>query len=310
MTQSVREPVSGDPVTERHDILEEVSHLIGSLQRHPDPTVGEQVTALLDRIDFIHRSALTHLFNAIQGMGGETAINRLTADPAIRLLLMSYDLLAVDRRIMTEEALDAVRGHLHAHGVHVELLDVAGGEVFVQLHGVDESDLSPDAVRRDIEAALGDGPIGFQVLTIGKPPAHSAVQIVQLEGRRPLRRPVYRPTIRSDDLPSGETCGVEVDAELILLANVAGVVYAVANHCGESPLPLEFSTLDGATLTCSWHGCRYDVRTGERLDDTDGDRLRVYPVRVEEGNVQVAIGVESVSDQNASASASHAPRGA
>ena len=61
---------------------------------------------------------------AIQSMAGDAFVNRLTGDPAIRLLLMSYDLLAVDRRTLAEEALDAVRGHLHAHGVDVELVEV------------------------------------------------------------------------------------------------------------------------------------------------------------------------------------------
>ena len=41
-------------------------------------------------------------------MAGDAFLNRLAADPAIRLLLMSYELLAVDRRLLAEEALDAV----------------------------------------------------------------------------------------------------------------------------------------------------------------------------------------------------------
>ena len=68
-------------------------------------------------------------------MAGDAFINRLAADPAIRLLLMSYDLLAVDRRLLAEEALDTVRGHLHDHGIDVELSEVVGGAVYVKLHG-------------------------------------------------------------------------------------------------------------------------------------------------------------------------------
>lgn len=106
------------------DLLDEIANIIDSLEGHPDPEVHEKVTALLGGIDAVHRTALTHLFSAIVGMGGDQFMDRLTADPAIRLLFMSYDLLAVDRRINAEEALDAVRGHLHSHGVDVELLDV------------------------------------------------------------------------------------------------------------------------------------------------------------------------------------------
>ncbi len=283
-----------EPVVEREDILDNVSRLIAMLQQHPDPAVGEQVNALLGGIDAVHRTALTHLFNAVQSMGGETAITQLTADPAIRLLLMSYDLLAVDRRLMTEEALDAVRGHLHAHGIDIELLDVVGSEVFVKLHGVDGSALTVEAVRRDLEAALREGPIGFQLLTIGDREQNKQPELIQLAGRRPLSRPVYHSVSRIDDLAPGEMRGVDISGDSILVANVAGDVYAVANHCGESPLPLEFSTLDGSTLVCSWHGCQYDLRTGARIDQPGEGRLRVYPVRVESGDVQIAVSVEPV----------------
>ena len=97
-------------------------------------------------------------------MGGDAFVNRLMADPAIRILLMSYDLVAVDRRLAAEEALDAVRGHLHAHGIDVEILEVVGGVVYVRLHVMHGATMREDAVLRDIEEALHAGFIGFQEL--------------------------------------------------------------------------------------------------------------------------------------------------
>ena len=79
---------------------------------------------------------LSHLMDVIRGMGGDAFVNRLIGDPAIRMLLMSYDLVPVDRRLMAEEALDMVRGHLHSHGVDVEILEVVGGVVYVRIHGL------------------------------------------------------------------------------------------------------------------------------------------------------------------------------
>jgi len=86
----------------------------------------------------VHRTGLTRMLTAIQGMAGEAFINRLVGDPAIRFLLMSYELLAVDRRIMAEEVLDSVRGSLHQEGVDVEIVEVVGGVVYVRLHGAEE----------------------------------------------------------------------------------------------------------------------------------------------------------------------------
>lgn len=286
---------AGETIEQRQDILDEVSRVIAALESHPDRDVREHLEVLLGGIDAVHRVALTHLFNAIKSMGGDAFINKLTTDPAIRMLLMSYDLLAVDRRLTAEEALDEVRGHLHAHGIDIELLDVAGSEVFVRLHGLDGTPLSEEAVRRDIESALREGLIGFQVLVVGERHQQKPADLIQLGGLRRAQRPVYRTVLSADELPPGEMKSVDVDGDSILIANIEdGGVFAVANHCGESPLPLEYSALSGAVLVCSWHGCRYDLRSGARIDGRGEERLRVYPVRVSAGEIQIAVTVEPI----------------
>ncbi|MDQ3809872.1 MAG: Rieske 2Fe-2S domain-containing protein [Chloroflexota bacterium] len=286
------------------DLLQEIDRLIVSLESHPDPAVRTQVTALLEGIDAIHRTALTHLVNAIRGMAGDAFINRLTADPAIRLLLMSYELLAVDRRLLTEEALDAVRGHLHAHGIEVELLDVVGGAVYVRLHGLERSTVPIEGVRHDLEEALRSGLLGFQELVLeDRQSAAPPAGLVQMGSLRRAHRPVYRRVLAVSEVPAGEMKAIDVDGQPVLIANVDGEFYAVANRCGESPLPLEFGVLQGAELRCSWHGCRYDIRSGIRLDNQlpgaerqVSHRLAVFPVAVEEGQIRVAVGVEPAGD--------------
>lgn len=276
------------------DVLAEVQRLIGALEAHPDPAVGEQVRALLSGIDAVHRAALTHLVSVIQGLAGDAFLNRLVADPAIRLLLMSYDLLAVDRRLLTEEALDLVRGHLHAHGIDVELLDVVGGVVYVRLHGPGRDVVPLQAIQRDLEEALREGLLGFQELEVRDGPVTDPAAFVPL-GIRRASRPVYQDALSAGDVGPGEMYAVEIGAESVLIANIGGDFVAVRNRCGASPLPLQFGKLNGAELTCSWHGCRYDLRSGHRLDLADPmaeERLMVLPVAVQDGVVRVAVGVE------------------
>ncbi len=279
-------------MSESRDILEEVQRLIGELESHPDAAVGARLTELLQGIDAIHRTALTHLVSAIQAMAGEAFINRLTADPAIRLLLMSYDLIAVDRRLHTEEALDTVRGHLHDHGIDVELSEVVGGAVYIKLHGLARSGVALEAVRHDLEEALKGGLVGFQELVVGDRATARPVELLQVGGLRRAQRPVYRRVCTASEVARDTLKAVDLDGLAVLIVNVGGDFYAVANQCGDSPLPLHYSTLEGAELRCSWHGCRYDVRTGQRLDGPE--RLAVFPVAVENGEVRVAIGVEPV----------------
>jgi 3-phenylpropionate/trans-cinnamate dioxygenase ferredoxin component len=279
-------------MSESRDILEEVQRLIAELEAYPDAAVGARLTELLQGIDAIHRTALTHLVTAIQSMAGEAFINRLTADPAIRLLLMSYDLIAVDRRLHTEEALDTVRGHLHDHGIDVELSEVVGGAVYVKLHGLERSVVALEAVRHDLEEALKTGLVGFQELVVGNRATARPVELLQVGGLRRAQRPVYRRVGPALDVAPGAVKAVDLDGLAVIIVNVDGDLYAVANQCGDSPLPLQFSTLEGAELRCSWHGCRYDVRTGQRLDGPE--RIAVFPVAVESGEIRVAIGVEPV----------------
>jgi len=278
-------------MSEDRDILEDVQRLIAELDSHPDASVRASVTALLEGIDTVHRTALTHLVGAIQSMAGEAFLNRLTADPAIRLLLMSYDLIAVDRRLHAEEALDSVRGHLHDHGVDVELADVVGGAVYVKLHGLERSDVAIDRVRHDLEEALKAGLVGFQELVIGDRSVRTP-QLLQVGGLRTPQRPVYRRVCSVNEIVRGALKAVDVDGHPVLVVSVDGEILAVSNQCGDGPLPLHFGTLHGAELTCSWHGCRYDIRSGQRLDGPE--RLTVFPVSVEGEDIRIAVGTERV----------------
>jgi nitrite reductase/ring-hydroxylating ferredoxin subunit len=282
-----------EPRTAPPDVLLAVEEAIATLQSHPDSAVREAAGALLEGIDTVHRLGLTHLVGAIHGMAGEAFVNRLTADPAIRLLLMSYNLIAVDRRLQAEEALDTVRGHLHDHGIDIEILEVVGGVVTVRLYRRTEAaGVTPPAeeiVRRDIEATLLEHFVGFQELVVrGRNEPTGAVHLVPLEALRRARAPVYFDALDAADLAEGAVRAVDVNGVPVLLARLDGEVYAVRNRCGDSPLPLEFGSLSGSELRCSWHGCRYDVRSGRRVDGDVG-RLQVFPVAVDRTTIRIAL---------------------
>ena len=276
------------PDPDARDLLLEVERAITELQQQHGGRVREVSGQLLADIDAVHRAGLTHLMGAIRGMGGDAFVNRLVSDPAIRMLLMSYDLVAIDRRLMAEEAIDSVRGHLHARGIDVEIRDVVGGVVYVRLHGVAASGLLEDAIARDLEEALRAGFVGFQELVSRERSARAPSVPVTLQR---AHRPVYRDVLDDTALAVGGMSAVDVEGRSVLVVRTPSEWVAVANRCGDSPLPLEFSTLVGTTLCCSWHGCRYDIRTGSRVDAA-GHRLEIYPVSVEGGRVRIAIDVE------------------
>lgn len=64
---------------------------------------------------------------------------------------------------------------------------------------------------------------------------------------------------------------------------------AFDNRCPHQGFPLKVGRLDGGgcTLTCDWHNWKFDLDSGSCL--TGGDRLRVYPTKIEADHVWVDV---------------------
>ena len=93
---------------------------------------------------------------------------------------------------------------------------------------------------------------------------------------------------RVEDVHPGTVKHVRAGEEEIALANVGDTYYATQGQCIHLQGPLGDGGLDGSVLTCPWHGWQYDVRTG--LNEFDhAIQLRTYEVRVEDGQIQVAV---------------------
>ena len=84
------------------------------------------------------------------------------------------------------------------------------------------------------------------------------------------------------DLPPGAGTSVDAAGRTLALFNVDGTLYAVDNTCPHRGGPLAEGDLDGAVVTCPWHGWRYDVTTGVR-DGTPTVRVACYPVTIVDG---------------------------
>jgi nitrite reductase (NADH) small subunit len=93
---------------------------------------------------------------------------------------------------------------------------------------------------------------------------------------------------RVEDVPPGTVAHVRAGDEDIAVANVDNQFFATQGHCLHLQGPLGRGKMEGAVLTCPWHGWQYDVRTG--LNEFDhAIELRTYEVRVEDGEIQIAI---------------------
>ncbi len=98
--------------------------------------------------------------------------------------------------------------------------------------------------------------------------------------------PLYVTVAQVDQIPPGTCRTVEVEGIYLALCNVDGIFLAVDNTCPHAGGPLGEGALEGDVLECPWHGWRFNVRTGERPENSE-IRVACVEVRVHGANVQV-----------------------
>jgi 3-phenylpropionate/trans-cinnamate dioxygenase ferredoxin subunit len=65
------------------------------------------------------------------------------------------------------------------------------------------------------------------------------------------------------EVPRGRAKIVEIRDEEIVLCNVEGEIYAIANVCTHDDGPLGEGYLIGEEIECPRHGARFNVKTGQ-----------------------------------------------
>ncbi len=95
---------------------------------------------------------------------------------------------------------------------------------------------------------------------------------------------------KASDLPDGEARVFEVEGRSIALCHAAGDgVYAIDNVCTHDDGPLGEGTLRGDRIECPRHGALFDLKTGAAKTLPAVRGVRSYPVRLVDGEVQVAL---------------------
>lgn len=278
--------------SEFEHLLEWLGTGLERMEEIEDEKTREEVFALLEGIDVLHRQGLGRIFELIGNLGGQQAVERISQDPVVSTILDMYDLPEADERTQVERALEDVHPYFQSHGGKLDLLGVEEGRVRVRLSGSCEGcPGTATTLQRVVEEALREGFPGFKEL-VAEEPSPARENIVQL-GRRPLRRPRWASAGRLEDLEPGALRALRFEDVAVLLTLLGGEVYAFRDGCPPgSALTLQLGRVEGTTLVCPWHGCRYDLRTGRRGDDEG--RLPVLPVAVRDGGVKVALGTEEV----------------
>lgn len=109
----------------------------------------------------------------------------------------------------------------------------------------------------------------------------------------------YMNVCASIDLPPGPMKGVKCGDLDVLVANVAGQVYAVEGICPHMSGYLARGKLEGEIVRCPVHGASYSVKTGKLIRDipwimkkmskTAPRDLGIYQVQIDDGKISIGL---------------------
>jgi 3-phenylpropionate/trans-cinnamate dioxygenase ferredoxin subunit len=96
-----------------------------------------------------------------------------------------------------------------------------------------------------------------------------------------------------NDLPAGERLFLDIDGAPIVIFNIAGEFFAIADLCSHDQGPLGEGELDGHEVICPRHGARFDVTNGTVTALPAFEDIPAYPTRVQDGQIEIGLPLES-----------------
>lgn len=85
----------------------------------------------------------------------------------------------------------------------------------------------------------------------------------------------------------GQTKLVHLNGHRIVVARDGDRIVAFQDHCTHRGGPLADGVLTCGLITCPWHGSQFNVETGEVASGPAEEKIRIYPVQIEEDLVRV-----------------------
>lgn len=279
-------------------LAEKVDKAVAEVRGLPEDA-RRRALALKSAVEEVHKVGLTTIVRALKAdTRGKEILFELVDDPAVRMLFGMHGLIRADLKTRAERVVEMVRPQIRSHGGDVTLVDVQDGVAHVRLSGACTGcSMSAVALRTTVEAALKEQcPEITEVRHVSEEPRDEpAPEPVLLQLGKP-RRPdspgsgwIAGPAL--DDLADNRPVALDTPTAKVVLVRAAGGVRAFRNACAHQGLPLDTGTIDpeANTLTCPWHGFRFDCDTGECLT-APAAQLEQFPVRIDNGVIWVRPG--------------------
>jgi 3-phenylpropionate/trans-cinnamate dioxygenase ferredoxin component len=97
------------------------------------------------------------------------------------------------------------------------------------------------------------------------------------------------------DVPEEGALGVDVAGVPVAVVRAGGEVFALHDVCSHEEVPLSEGEIYDCTVECWLHGSCFDLRTGDPTGPPATVPVPVYPVKIEGGDVFVALPASQTS---------------
>jgi len=92
-----------------------------------------------------------------------------------------------------------------------------------------------------------------------------------------------------DEVPEQGTFGVELRGTPLVIIRSEGEIYALDEFCTHEEVSLVDGEIYDYTVECWLHGSCFDLRSGKPTGPPATKPLTTYQVRIEDGDVYVAV---------------------
>jgi 3-phenylpropionate/trans-cinnamate dioxygenase ferredoxin component len=99
----------------------------------------------------------------------------------------------------------------------------------------------------------------------------------------------YLEILPLDQLPEGERIFIEAAGRSIVIFNLAGKLFAIADVCSHDNGPVGDGEIEECEIICPRHGARFDIRTGKATSLPAIVDIPAYPLRVVDGMIEIGL---------------------
>lgn len=257
------------------------------------------VQALKSAIEDLHREALKRLIRALKSdPAAGPRLREALVDPVVWGVLSFHGLVREPLEARVRKALEQVRPFMESHGGGVELVAVKPPDT-VELrltgscHGCPASSTT---LSQGVEKAIREHCPEIQhILQVSRGAGESCTQHGEAGATVHYISPFalnarggWQDAARLEQIPENGIHACEIKGRSLLLSRRGHNVSCFDNRCAHLGMPLDMGELADGVITCSYHGFRYLLETGECLTAPEV-QLKTHAARVIGDRVQVRL---------------------